>query len=211
MAAVETHYNIKTHAWNHALLTPSAVKVCRGIFYRYDGVKWRRLCNLCNEFCLRRSNKTCPAHSPVKLAKRGHSKKACRFIDQLEKDWGCKIEHIHYTSDWETSGSEREIGIFHVDGYVESKMTIIEYLGDYWHGNLRKFARDFVVKQTGKTALQLFQETCDRLEKIQEFGFTVYFIWEEQHNRGEIAPILFSRKRFWEYASSKCVETNLVL
>lgn len=66
-----------------------------------------------------------------------------------------------------------------VDFYDISKKKIIEFLGDYWHGNPEIYTPDFINNQTKLTAKELYEKTLERnslLEKIH--GCKVLMIWE---------------------------------
>ena len=63
-----------------------------------------------------------------------------------------------------------------VDGYDKSKNTVYEYLGDYYHGNHKIFKSEDTT-YFGKTFGQLYNETVQRLDKIQKTGYHLSFVW----------------------------------
>ena len=67
-----------------------------------------------------------------------------------------------------------------VDFYIPSNNTIIEYYGDYWHGNPEKYEDDFLIEQLGITAKEKREQDKKRLEEINWFADAVHIciIWE---------------------------------
>jgi hypothetical protein len=57
-----------------------------------------------------------------------------------------------------------------------------KFLGDYWHGNPVKYAKDAYNKSCKKSFGQLFEETNNRLENLIKMGYEVVFIWESEWN-----------------------------
>jgi len=72
------------------------------------------------------------------------------------------------------------IGKIHVDGINGNR--IFEFLGDFWHGNLKKYNPSSINPITNKTFLDLHKETFTRFEKLSKLGYKVYFIWESDWN-----------------------------
>ena len=70
---------------------------------------------------------------------------------------------------------------YYVDGYDEKTNTVYEYLGDYWHGNLKVYKSDFLNKKTKKTMGELFDYTEKRFVKISEMGYNIKYIWESSN------------------------------
>ena len=63
----------------------------------------------------------------------------------------------------------------------EKTNTVYEYLGDYWHGNLKVYKSDFLNKKTKKTMGELFDYTEKRFVKISEMGYNIKYIWESSN------------------------------
>lgn len=71
------------------------------------------------------------------------------------------------------------------DGFDVNNNTIYEFLGDYWHGNLRRFKpTDFnaIVK---KPFQKLHEETFEKFELFKAKGFKVVYIWESDFKQYE--------------------------
>ena len=84
---------------------------------------------------------------------------------------------------------------YHVDGYAPGLKKVYEFLGDFWHGNLQRYTRDFVNRRNKETMGVLHDRTMARLDKIRSLGYTVEFIWEtdwknqvKEHNNRPVLP-----------------------
>ena len=70
---------------------------------------------------------------------------------------------------------------YYVDGYDDKTNTVYEYLGDYWHGNYKKYEYNFLNKRSKKTMGELFECTEKRFTKISELGYNIFYIWESSN------------------------------
>lgn len=61
-------------------------------------------------------------------------------------------------------------------------MTVYEYYGDYWHGNLKRFLPENINVYTGTTMLELNQATKDREDLLRAAGYTIVSMWESNWN-----------------------------
>ena len=68
---------------------------------------------------------------------------------------------------------------FRVDGFDPKTSTVYEFLGDYWHGNPERFAKEDINKKNKKSFGQLHEATFRRLRLLEEAGFKVIYIWEK--------------------------------
>ena len=182
-----------------------------GMIYieKFDGKRtWRRMCFLCSAFARKRVFAfqisshplwLCVSHAKV-FRRHGAtttttittttttnsasqvSSKACRFLDQLEDEWGSPIWHRHEHP--KVGWIHREAVIpgtkFRVDGIQEEQKRVIEFMGDYWHGNLERFEHSKVNHHCKKTMGELNQQSWRRLREIQSRGYFVYICWEKQ-------------------------------
>lgn len=64
------------------------------------------------------------------------------------------------------------------DGYDDKTNTIYEFLGDYWHGNLSKYAPDKIHPIREITYSQLYEETICRFDLLKSLGYNIKYIWE---------------------------------
>jgi len=66
-----------------------------------------------------------------------------------------------------------------VDFYCAFSNKVIEFAGDYWHGNPKKYKPGFYNPQAKATAQALFENTLNRNKTLSnEFGCKVLLIWE---------------------------------
>lgn len=70
---------------------------------------------------------------------------------------------------------------FKVDGYDLKTNTIYEFLGDFWHGNPKKYKTNDINVVSKKTFGKLLKETIDRLSLLKQRGYDVKYIWESDY------------------------------
>jgi len=97
------------------------------------------------------------------------SKKEEEFIDKCVKPFGIEFETQHLIEE-----------LNHLcDVYIPSKNLIIEFQGDYWHANPKKYSDDeltpYQVKKRDKD--KLLREYCDYN------GITLVEIWESDYDK----------------------------
>jgi hypothetical protein len=66
--------------------------------------------------------------------------------------------------------------IYFVDCLRESDKKVIEYFGDYWHGNPTKFLADKTIK--GVKAKDIWIKDQNRIIELENHGYKVLIIWE---------------------------------
>jgi Zn finger protein HypA/HybF involved in hydrogenase expression len=71
---------------------------------------------------------------------------------------------------------QQNIGGYIVDGVNNN--TIYEFLGDYWHGNPKKFNSNDINKHLNKTFGYLYKKTQKRFKSLKKLGYDVKYIWE---------------------------------
>ena len=104
----------------------------------------------------------------------------------------CKPKHTSKAANrWldELGITRREVKIpgtsYKVDGLGSDGITVYEFLGDYWHGNLEVFDTEDVNAVTGDTYGALFDNTAERLLDIKSRGYKVIYIWENDYLKGK--------------------------
>ena len=98
----------------------------------------------------------------------GQSKIANLWLNTIEKELGYELireYHIPTT-------------LYRADGYDPKTNTIYEFYGDYWHGNLEKFAAENNHPVKNGTYKDVYNETIERQNKIKSLGYNFIFIWE---------------------------------
>ena len=96
------------------------------------------------------------------------SKGEVLFLDYLkipEKHRQYKIKTIGFT-----------------DGFDEKTNTVYEFLGDYWHGNPRRFNSESINEITNESFGTLYNKTFLRFDKLVSRGYTIKYIWEKDWN-----------------------------
>lgn len=76
--------------------------------------------------------------------------------------------------------------IYIVDGYDPNTNTVLEFCGDYWHGNPLKYNQLMYDKRLKKTYGQLYKETIQRFYVLHCLGYKVMFVWESQWKKGHM-------------------------
>jgi hypothetical protein len=76
--------------------------------------------------------------------------------------------------------SSRQIYIkpYRIDGYLSEINTIYEFLGDYWHGNPKKYRDSDINKQSNKTFGELYKNTLKKFNILKQLGYNIKYIWE---------------------------------
>lgn len=65
-----------------------------------------------------------------------------------------------------------------VDGLNPDEKIVYEFLGDYWHGNPKKFNPADTNPSCGKTYGELFKTTVNRFKMLVAAGYRVVYKWE---------------------------------
>ena len=78
---------------------------------------------------------------------------------------------------------QHKIQNFKVDGYEPNTNTVYEFLGDYWHGNLRFLNPEDLNLNTKETFLNLNTQTFKRFNKLLSLGYNIKYIWESDYSK----------------------------
>ena len=70
-----------------------------------------------------------------------------------------------------------------VDAFDHETNTVYEFFGDYWHGNPERFDKNQEHPVVGKTFGQLYDETKARIFRLEEAGYKVVYIWENDFKK----------------------------
>jgi hypothetical protein len=70
------------------------------------------------------------------------------------------------------------------DGYCQTLNTIIEFHGDYWHGNPDIFDKNKINTKTCTTFGELYNKTIKKTQILRDKGYKVIEIWENKWKKG---------------------------
>ena len=75
------------------------------------------------------------------------------------------------------------------------KNYIIEFNGDYWHANPKKFKADDLIDKKGITAQEQWEEDKRKKEIYESLGYKVIYVWESdfKENKEEILNKIFEK------------------
>jgi hypothetical protein len=144
----------------------------------------------------------CTVHQPgyIKSAS-GYSKVCCAFLDAYMHKHGVTIQHKHYDPlTGKLSGSEHLVrglsscksGATKVDGWIADNNMVLEFHGDYYHGNPTVFAADERNNTLGCTFGELYEKTMDRMAALKSLGLAVVYIWERDFRQWQKMSGLYS-------------------
>ena len=83
---------------------------------------------------------------------------------------------------------------YYADGYSDSKNMILEYHGDFWHGNPKIYNQQDLNVVTKTTYEELYQNTLKKQRFCETNGYKYISIWESEWLRGKNSVILLQRK-----------------
>jgi len=64
------------------------------------------------------------------------------------------------------------------DIYIPELNLIIEYNGDYWHCNPKKYKPDYYHQVKNKTAKELWEYDKNKIDLIKNYGYNLEIVWE---------------------------------
>jgi Fe2+ or Zn2+ uptake regulation protein len=118
----------------------------------------------------------CPNHGEFIQSANAHlSGKGCsKCIFKISKP---EISFLNYMK---ISEENRQVYIkpYKIDGIDLKTNTLYEFLGDYFHGNPKKFNKDIINKTTKKSFGELYQNTFKKFDKLKSLGYNIKYIWE---------------------------------
>jgi hypothetical protein len=117
-------------------------------------------------------------------AKSGYSKISCEFMDTYAAKHNVSIQHKHYDaltgvlcgSEHVVDGVSSMSGTTKVDGWIKQSNTILEFHGDYYHGNPNKYDADQWNETIKCTFGDLYESTMERMDNLKTIGYNVIYI-----------------------------------
>jgi G:T-mismatch repair DNA endonuclease (very short patch repair protein) len=99
-------------------------------------------------------------------------------VSSKEKKLLTKIKNLKY----------KPVGSYQVDKYVcdifiKELNLIIEFNGDYWHCNPKKYDKDYLHPHKNKTAKEIWEEDKLRIDNIKSYGYNLIVIWESDFEK----------------------------
>jgi hypothetical protein len=75
---------------------------------------------------------------------------------------------------------QKYVNGYKVDGIKNNK--IFEFLGDYYHGNPKKYDATLYNQICHKTFGELYNKTIEKFSKLNGLGYSIYYMWENDWN-----------------------------
>ena len=69
------------------------------------------------------------------------------------------------------------------DIFIPEINLIIEYNGDYWHCNPKKYESNYYHKYKKKTAKEIWEYDKNKIDLLIEKGYNYEIIWESDFNK----------------------------
>ena len=64
------------------------------------------------------------------------------------------------------------------DIYIKELNLIIEYFGDYWHCNPKKYEENYFNQKKNMTAKEIWDYDSKKIDLIKSYGYNLIVIWE---------------------------------
>ena len=107
------------------------------------------------------------------------SVKALQWLKYISYTEGHRIQHFR-------NGGVKKLDNYLVDGYYETdngQKVVLEFNGDFWHGNPENFGRDTDNLVNHMTMGDLHDRTLEKRKCLEELGYTYRCILEAEFDR----------------------------
>lgn len=101
-------------------------------------------------------------------------------ISKPEKEIKKKLEAEGFTTE-----SQFPIKSLHYDLFIKEKNLLVEYNGDYWHCNPKKYPQNYFNKKKNMTAEQLWIQDKKKKSIAIENGYGFLTIWEGDYKKNK--------------------------
>ena len=71
------------------------------------------------------------------------------------------------------------------DIYIPDLNLLIEYNGDYWHCNPKKYNSTYYNKKKGKTAKEIWEYDKNKLDLAKKYNYNCFVIWESDYKKNK--------------------------
>jgi hypothetical protein len=116
------------------------------------------------------------------------------FVDDIQKCVG-DIKYTAQTNQFCIWSYELDAPVFY-DVVDSDKMKVIEFNGDYWHQNPKKYSADSKISQSGKTAKDVWERDRIKLNEAKKRGFDVMVVWESDYQNNP-TQVLDNVVKWW--------------
>ena len=171
--------------------------------YSYEKSKWNGAlnymeiyCNKCKKiFYQKPSNHL--NYGCSGCCKGNYSYKQIMFLKLYSLFYNINIQHAENGGEYIISNSK-----YKADGYCKETNTIIEFHGDYWHGNPKIYNKNQINQVNKKNFEELYNKTIKKEDFIKEQGYNLVVIWEKDFDN--LVNIVKNIQKKWrEYKSKK--------
>lgn len=100
-----------------------------------------------------------------------HKQKAIGYISKGHASLHDAIEHLGFKT-------HQVIGSLEVDELNEELMVVVEYHGDYWHCNPKKYDKEYYNKSIKMKAKEKWRRDMARRSSLSKLGYNVIIVWE---------------------------------
>ena len=108
-----------------------------------------------------------------------NSIKALQWLKYLSHLEGLNIQHA-------CNGGEKVIGPYKTDGYYETEKgekVVLEFHGDSWHGNPKKYSRSTINPFNQQTMGELYDKTVEKQKYLESLGYVYRCVWESDFDK----------------------------
>lgn len=121
-------------------------------------------------------------HTEEALAKIGESINRCGRS---------RIEHELSDEIIDNFGGEKNVGVsgWCCDYVSRERKLIVEFFGDFWHHNPKRYDREFVNPITKRSSDVVWERDARKLKELRDQGYEVIVIWESDWHNDKSACI----------------------
>lgn len=120
---------------------------------------------------------------------KSYSRIAIKWLNELAYLLSINIQHAENGHEFNIPNTR-----YKADGYCKEYNLILEFHGDKFHGGLvgSNILHNPLTKETGESC---FENTVKRMNKLEELGYSVFYVFENDYNNGYIGD--FFNKHPW--------------
>ena len=114
----------------------------------------------------------------------GYSQISIQFLNDLSREWKVEIQHAENKGEYRIHDPDFKC-YYKADGYFEqdNKKYIVEFHGDYFHGNPKIYKPDGICKLRRMRFDDIYEKTMWRMCRIKALGFEVIYVWEKDYKQ----------------------------